>query len=153
MTHTEHDFKKFPELTNKQIEEFGFESPHEQITEDFRATVVRVHDGDTITLRTDFRDFDFPLRILEIDAPEMNAGGETARDWLRGMILDEEVEIKINKQNRVGRYGRLLGKVSSLGMDIGEAEISLGYAVPFEQGKESQLEPVDKIFNTRQWLT
>ena len=59
----DHDYKKFPELTNKQINEFGFQSPHKQITEDFDATVVHVTDGDTIRLRTDFRDFTFPLRL------------------------------------------------------------------------------------------
>ena len=76
----QHDFTSFPELTKRQIEEFGFTSPHPQITEDFRATVVKVHDGDTVTLRTDFRDFDFPLRLLDIDAKELNEGGESAAE-------------------------------------------------------------------------
>ena len=65
----EHDFHEYPELTNAQMAQHQFSSPHEQITSDFRAEVVRVHDGDTITLRTGFRDFDFPLRLLDIDAP------------------------------------------------------------------------------------
>ena len=73
----EHDDKAFPELTNKQLEEFGFSSPHEQITRDFFAVVVKVVDGDTVTLRAEFRDFNFPLRLLDIDAPEMNEGGES----------------------------------------------------------------------------
>ena len=57
----EHDYKNFPELSNRQIEEFGFSSPHKQYTEDFDAFVVRVHDGDTITLRTPERDFTFEV--------------------------------------------------------------------------------------------
>ena len=52
----EHDYKAFPELSNTQMQELQFTSPHVQITEDFTAIVVKVHDGDTITLQTDFRD-------------------------------------------------------------------------------------------------
>ena len=148
----EHDYEKFPELTNAQIDEYGFQSPHEQITEDFRAVVVRVHDGDTITLATDFRDFAFPLRFVDIDAPEMSEGGEEARDWLREQILNEEVQIKINKNNRVGKYGRLLGKVISRGIDMGEAELRLGLAKPFGKKKEGEPQNLDKLFSIIQWL-
>ncbi len=38
-----HDFEKFPELSNKQIAEFGFESPHKQIQEDFMAIRVGIN--------------------------------------------------------------------------------------------------------------
>lgn len=148
----EHDYKEFPELTNTQINEFGFASPHKQITEDFYADVVKVHDGDTITLKTDFRDFEFPLRLFGIDAPEMNAGGETARDWLMGQILGEEVRIIIDRKNRVGKYGRLLGRVISRGMDMGDAELRLGLATEFERRREGQLPNMDKELNIKQWL-
>ena len=30
----DHNYEKYPELTNKQIAEFGLQSPHKQITED-----------------------------------------------------------------------------------------------------------------------
>ena len=148
----EHDYKEFPELTNTQINEFGLTSPHKQITEDFYADVVRVYDGDTITLKTDFRDFEFPLRLFGIDTPEMNAGGETARDWLRGQILGEEVEIKIDRKNRVGKYGRLLGRVISKGMDMGDAELRLGLATTFGMRREGQLPNINKELNIKQWL-
>lgn len=148
----EHDFKNFPELSNTQLEEFGFQSPHKQITEDFFATVIKVHDGDTITLRTDFRDFDFPLRLLGIDSPEMNAGGEEARDWLRNQILDKKVDIKIDRENRVGKYGRLLGRVMSGGIDMGDAELILGYATTFGMRREGQLPNINKELSVEQWL-
>jgi len=141
-----HDYKNYPELTNAEIDEEGFSSPHVQYTEDFKATVIKVHDGDTITLQTEDRDFHFPLRFLNIDSPEMNNGGEEARDFVKGLILDEEVEIKIDKNNRVGKYGRLLGKVISRGLDIGESEIRLGYAKPFGQKLEGEIPPTMKIF-------
>lgn len=147
----EHDYKKYPELTRRQLEEFGFSSPHVQITEGFRAKVVRVHDGDTVTLRTDFRDFDFPLRLLDIDAPEMNAGGEEARDWLINRILNAEVEIKITK-NRVDKYGRLLGHIIHQGLDVGEEELMRGLVVPFTQRRERELPNLNKMFDIRQWF-
>ena len=143
-----HDFKKFPELTNKQLEELQFQSPHKQITEDF----VKVHDGDTITLRTNFRDFDFPLRFLDIDAPEMNAGGEVARDWLRNRILDEVVQILINFKNRVDKYGRLLGHVFHMGMDVGDEQLRRGLAVPLDQRGEAELPNLHKMFSIKQWF-
>lgn len=148
----EHDFVKYPELTKAQLEEFQFESPHRQITEDFDAVVVRVHDGDTITLRTDFRDFDFPLRLLDIDAPEMNAGGEVARDWLINRILNEKVQIMINPKNRVDKYGRLLGRVFHMGMDVGDEELRMGLATAFKRRREGELPDLDKMFSMRQWF-
>ena len=41
MIFDEHDWKNYPELTNGELEEFGFLSPHEQIVRDFWAIVVR----------------------------------------------------------------------------------------------------------------
>ena len=98
----EHDWKKYPELTNTQMSELQFQSPHHQITEDFTATVSKVHDGDTITLSVDFRNFTFPIRLLDIDAPELNAPrGHDVRDWLINQIEGEMVDIKMDrKQNR-----------------------------------------------------
>jgi len=52
-----HDFKRFPELTNNQMNLYYFDSPHQQIAEDFDAKVVNVHDGDTVRLEVSWRDF------------------------------------------------------------------------------------------------
>lgn len=146
-----HDFKAFPELTNRQLEEY-MQSPHKQITEDFRALVVKVHDGDTITLRWDERDFDFPLRFLGTDAPEMNEGGAEARDYVKDQIEGDEVEIKIDPKQRVGKYGRLLGRVITRGMDLGNMMIQLGYATTFEARNESKLPNINKELNISKWI-
>jgi len=138
-----HDFIKFPELRNSQMDQYYWSSPHKQITEDFRARVVKVHDGDTITLKVDFRDFEFPLRFLGIDTPEMNAGGKRGRDWLKDKILDADVDILINKKQRVGKWGRLLGNVIFGGMDMGEQLIGLGMATTFEGRRPGEI-PGDK---------
>ena len=149
----EHDYKNYPELTNKEIDEFGFLSPHKQITEDFYATVVKVHDGDTVTLQVPFRDFTFPLRLLGIDAKELSEGGESARDYVNERLLNEEVEIKIDKKNRVGKYGRLLGKVFHSGSDVGEDEVRLGLAWPYGQRREGELPNIHKLFGVEKWLS
>ena len=132
-----HDFAAFPELTNQQMQIYYFQSPHKQVFEDFRAKVIKVTDGDTVTVRAPFRDFDFPIRIAEIAAPELNEGGEDSRDWLKSRIEGLEVEILIDKNNRVGRYGRLIGRIISFGLDIGEQSLMAGKSVPFNQRKGS----------------
>lgn len=142
----DHDFKENPELRNPQMQELYWESPHKQITEDFRATVVKVHDGDTITLRTSFRDFDFPLRLAEIDAKEMSEGGEAAKDWLENRLLNAEVDILIDPRNRVEKWGRLLGKVIHRGLDVGVEMMMLGLAVQFRERNDGKiLNPIKGI--------
>ena len=148
----EHDYKDFPELTNRQIDEFGFSSPHKQIVEDFDAEVVKVIDGDTYLLKTSFRDFSFPLRLLDIDALEMNEGGAEAREWVEDRLLNEEVRVIIDVKQRVGKYGRLLGKVFHRGMDLGFELIVLGLAAPFGQRDEGSIPRMDKLFRVGQWL-
>lgn len=117
---------------------------NKQITGDFFATVVKVHDGDTITLRTAFRDFDFPLRIANIDAPEMNAGGEWAREYLKSKILGKEVLVAINPKNRVGKYGRLIGEVFSGGFNVGE-DMMRQNIVPKFGGLDHRIDPFSKL--------
>ncbi len=148
----EHDYNKYPELTNTQMQQMQFSSPHKQITESFYAEVVKVHDGDTITVRAEFRDFDFPVRLLDIDAPELNEGGEEAREWLKQRILNQTVQIIINRWRRVGKYGRLLGKVFYLGLDVGQEEIYLGLAKPFGKKQEGKVPSLEKVFSIKKWF-
>lgn len=150
----EHDFRRYPELTNNEIQEIGFLSPHEQIMEDFQAHVVRVHDGDTVTLRCDFRDFDFPLRFASIDAPELSTGvpGLEARDFLRFLLENEDVEVRIDYFNRVDKYGRLLGEVMIGGQVASDIMVQLGYATPYTQRLQTDLPDLNKVFAVNQWF-
>ena len=148
----EHDWKRYPELTNVEMQTMELMSPHKQIKEDFWATVIKVYDGDTVTLEIPERDFGFKLRFLNINAPEMNEGGERTRDWLRDKILGELVFIKIDPFNRVGKYGRLLGRIIFRGMDLGEEELQLGLAKPFGQEREGEPEKAEKVFSMKQWF-
>ena len=132
-----HDFKRFPELTNSQMAFYYFDSPHQQITEDFWARVIDVHDGDTIRVEVDFRDFSFPIRFSNILAAELDEkGGPESQSWLESQILGEEVEIIVNKNNRVEKWGRLLGQVRHKGFDMGELSIQNDKSTNLTEEKE-----------------
>ena len=147
----EHDFVRYPELTNTQLQEH-IVSPFPQITADIRVEVIKVIDGDTIKVRWEQRDFDFPVRFLNINAKEMSEGGEEAKDYLKGVIEGEEVELKIDPNQRVGKYGRLLARIISLGMDVGEMMKRLGYATSFENRDEGKIPDINKSLRMEQWL-
>ena len=133
-----HDFKRFPELTNRQMKFYYLDSPHQQIVNDFEATVVKVIDGDTLKLRADFRDFDFELRIIGIDSKELSEGGDEAKEFLRGQIEGELVQIIMSPQ-RTEKWGRLLGDARHLGQLISKLMLLHGYAVKFENRHKGKL--------------
>jgi endonuclease YncB( thermonuclease family) len=84
---------------------------------------------------TDFRDFTFPVRLLYIDAPEMNTeDGPKSKSWLEDLIMGEEIEVFIDPDNRVGKWGRILGKIMCKGMDINNLSLILGQSQEFESG-------------------
>lgn len=128
-----HDFKLFPELTNSQMQFYYFDSPHKQLVEPFDAKVIRVKDGDTLQVTMDERDFDFPIRLARIAAPELDeVGGLASQKWLAGEIQGEDVQIVLTRQ-RVGKWGRLLGEVNFLGMNLNTQSLEQGYSIKFEE--------------------
>lgn len=129
-----HDFKRFPELTNNQMRFYYFESPHKQIKDDFIARVIKVTDGDTIRVETDFRDFDFPVRFLDIAAPELKEeGGLESKEWLEEQLLGEEVRVEIEYENRVEKWGRLLGRIFRGGIDMNNMSLRLRHSILFDE--------------------
>lgn len=141
----EHDFNRYPELTNSQMQFFYFDSPHKQITEDFTARVEKVHDGDTIRVTTDFRDFSFPIRLSKLASPELNEeGGRESRNWLRKQIQGEEISVILSKQ-RVEKWGRLLGDVIFMGDSMSDASIRTGHGVDWEQRNNKTYINLNKI--------
>tara|TARA_R100000750_G_C2344765_1_gene95829 strand:+ start:2453 stop:2908 length:456 start_codon:yes stop_codon:yes gene_type:complete len=141
----EHDFRAFPELTNNQAQTHYFDSPHKQIFDDFTCTVERVIDGDTVSVLWQERDFSFPVRFLKSAAKELKEGGEDAKSWLEQRIEGEEVMVNIDKKNRVGKFGRLLGEVHHTGMDVADEMITLGLARPFNQRGEGLVQDEVRI--------
>lgn len=127
-----HNFDTHPELTNRQMDLYYFQSPHKQIFEDFSARVVEVHDGDTVKLQWSERDFPFKLRMAKMAAPELKEkGGIESRDWLAALVLNQMVEIKIDPRNRVGKFGRLVGEMFFQGVSLVETSNTAGHSIPF----------------------
>jgi len=147
-----HNFQTFPELTNSQMQMYYFDSPHKQITEDFQALVTKVHDGDTITLRWKERDFDFPLRLSNIAAPELSEPeGNASQSWLEAQLLNQDVDIVINPKNRVEKWGRLLGNVICRGLNVGEQSIFTGHSVSWTQRNDGKITDFSKEMN-KKWF-
>ena len=124
---------------------YYWDSPHKQIFENFEAKVVKVVDGDTIIVSCDFRNFNFPIRFLNTNAPEMNEGGGEAKSWLEDLILHEDVEIIIDKKQRVGKWGRLLGVIFHDGININKEIINAGMSTTFDARHEGQIQNIDKV--------
>ncbi len=84
----------------------------------YKAFVIKVYDGDTITVNIDLGLHTFvnkvKIRLARINAPELRGEerekGLKSRDFLRSLILNREVIIQTIK-DRKGKYGRYLGEV------------------------------------------
>lgn len=141
-----HDFKRFPELRNSDLDFYYWKSPHKQIFEDFNAKCVRVIDGDTIKLRWSGRDFDFDLRIAIMNAPELSErSGDVSKDWLIDRIENKQVDILIDPDNRVEKWGRLLGLVYHGGQNIGQLSIDTGHATLFAARDDGTIPPLSRL--------
>ena len=128
-----HNFNQFPELTNAQLRDLYFQSPHKQILYSFWGTCSKVVDGDTLHVSTSFRDFDTVVRFSNKNAPEMNEGGDTSKQWLREQIEGKEIYVVVDYNNRVGKYGRILGTIIQGGCDINELSDILGMSTEFSR--------------------
>ncbi len=135
-----HDFKLFPELTNSQMQFYYWESPHRQITESFFGEVVKITDGDTIHVKWSERKKPIVIRFVDTAAPEINErGGIESRNWLEKQIMGEYVQVAINPKLRVGKWGRIIGQIIHMGMNINQMSIEAGHAVPWEERKREWL--------------
>ena len=131
-----HDFKRFPELTNRQMEIYYFDSPHKQLVENFTARVVKVTDGDTVRVEIPERDFSFPVRIARLAAPELDEeGGIASQKFLSKQIMEKYVDIILTK-SRVEKWGRLLAEILFMGINVGRASIDAGYATTWENREQ-----------------
>ena len=111
----------------------------------YKARVIDVYDGDSITVIIELDDFDMrikaKLRLLGINTPEIRtkdkrekAIGKEARDYLRELILDKEVLVDIIKK---GKYGRHLSYVYYNDIYINDLLIKKGYAKVYYGGKRN----------------
>jgi len=106
---------------------------------EYRATITKVYDGDTITADIDLG-FGIILkkqkiRLLGINTPEVRgperADGILSRNALRQRILDKQVIIRTSKDKK-GKYGRWLGEVYVEDENINQWLITEGYAIKYK---------------------
>lgn len=83
----------------------------------YKAKVIDVYDGDTITCEVDCGfniKHTIKVRLAQIDTPEIRGeereAGLVVRDIVRELILDKEVIIVTDK-DRTGKYGRYVATV------------------------------------------
>ena len=87
--------------------------------------VIKVADGDTITILTDKRK-QIKIRLHGIDAPQKKqAYGEKSREFLSSLIAGKIVNIK---EKHTDRYGRTVGVVYYNNTDINKKMVENGYA-------------------------
>ena len=84
---------------------------------EYRAKVIKVYDGDTITVEVVLGFGVYKTEVLRlngIDAPELRGEerpyGLVTRDKLRELIMDQEIIIKTYKDKK-GKYGRYIADV------------------------------------------
>lgn len=102
------------------------------------AKVIKIHDGDTITVLIDmgFRmSVELPLRLNRINAPELSTPeGVIARDYLIS-VLPSDIVIQTYKDPHE-KYGRWLSEIWVGIKSINDLMVSSGHAVSYFGGKK-----------------
>ncbi|MBC3757886.1 MULTISPECIES: thermonuclease family protein [Hyunsoonleella] len=104
----------------------------------YKAKIIDVYDGDTVTAVVDLGFLHFQemkLRLYGIDTPELRGAekeqGKIVRDIVRDMILDKEVTIRSYKDKQ-GKYGRYLANIIlDNGLDFNQWLVDNGHAEPY----------------------
>lgn len=107
------------------------------------ATVDRVIDGDTVELSVNIwpgLTQQISLRLDGVNTPEKRgsdqcekAAAKEASAFTDGLLAGQRVTVT---GVRLGKYaGRVLGRISVDGVDLGDALIAAGHARPYDGGK------------------
>ncbi|MBE9561717.1 MAG: thermonuclease family protein [Proteobacteria bacterium] len=96
-----------------------------------KCQVLKIYDGDTVTLQCPDNPEKTKVRMYCIDTPEMKQKpwGTQARDYLRSITGKTVSLVKIDKD----RYGRIVGEVFSDGVNLNLAQVKAGKAAVYER--------------------
>ena len=115
----------------------------------YKAEVLSVYDGDTVTLMIDQGMKHFArvkVRMIGIDTPEIRTKdleekkrGYDAKDYLKSRIEGKTIIVQTQKK---GKFGRLLGVLweysedsEELGESLNDEMIRMGHAKAYDGGK------------------
>ena len=139
----------FPISCNRRTA--GPEPPHvvqskrTNSTETVTGRVVRIADGDTVTV-LDGTNTQHRIRLQGIDAPESHqAFGIQSKKNLSDLIFDKEVIVVYDKTDQ---YGRLVGKILLNGKDINLEQVKAGMAWHYKE-YEGEQSPEDRELYAR----
>jgi endonuclease YncB( thermonuclease family) len=97
--------------------------------ETYQGKVVRVSDGDTLTLLVDHKQI--KVRLTEIDAPESKqAFGQRARQSLGELCAGQAATVRSSGRDK---YGRTLGRVECQGIDANSEQVRRGMAWVYDR--------------------
>ena len=100
---------------------------------DFNGRVIRVADGDTVTVLRDHGDRkeQVRVRLSSIDAPERRqAYGNVSRQYLAQLVFDRQVRIE---EHGTDRYGRVIGVVHVDQHNANQEMVRAGLAWAYRQ--------------------
>jgi Micrococcal nuclease (thermonuclease) homologs len=118
---------------------------HASIAAVLAGRVVGVLDGDTLEVLTPDRQ-SYRVRVSGIDAPEKKQPyGRASKKLMSDLAFSKQITIHWSKRDR---YGRIIGKVSRSGVDLGLVMVERGMAWHYKQYQRDQ-EPVDRMKYSR----
>jgi endonuclease YncB( thermonuclease family) len=97
--------------------------------ESLEGTVVKIADGDTLTILVDQQQI--KVRLSDIDAPERKQPfGARSRQHLASICYNQLAEINNHGKDR---YGRVIGRVQCAGKDANAEQIRAGMAWVYDK--------------------
>ena len=93
---------------------------------EMRGKVIRISDGDTLTILLECAELDVPVRLAGIDAPEKKMPfGNVAKQSLADLAFGKWVVVVWHEKDG---YGRVVGKVIAGGRDVALEQLRRGLA-------------------------
>jgi len=112
----------------------------------YKATLVKVVDGDTVDLAVDLGFdivFNMRVRLNGIDTPEMHspdplerAKAILAKDHLSSLLVGKSLTVNTHKDKKE-KYGRYLADIMVGDLDVVKDLLAGGHGIPYTGGKKA----------------
>jgi len=120
----------------------------------YKATVLKISDGDSIKLSVDLGfhvAIVMQVRLLGLDAAEISSPhpanrklAQRAKKRLAELLVNPQVTIRSEKPYKSDLYGRWLAEVfNSSGVNVNQTLLDEKLAVPYDGGKRDESEILD----------